>query len=516
MGTDGEAEPDELDARSEPARLAGPDEEAPEVREHEQPHEQGDRAHVPSSPFFSSPRARRQRSVLAALRPSPPEADPQRHEGVLHRAPERRVATMRRAVDPPVSARAVEVDELDAPARADAPCGLEERLLDLGLRRRRIDHDVDRGERRVSMHAGRVEEAEEVRDADVTRSGVLEANIEQADLVDSTGASSELDELALLQAPAVDQDRADRRRRQQRGRRERDRDERHQAHARQRAVALAGDERRREHERRHDDPEADERARGPSEIARQPRDLRVAARDAVEEETDETHEHAHREDGDTRNEEDRERAADARRERRQRREHQAGEALGVPTRRREQREPEDEPCVADGDLGEAVAERQRDRRASARGAGAHELDLAELDRREALRILRHPVAELLGDVGGASEKPERDQRGEDEKRDAEDRRSDRAALPLARDRLRQARRHLRGEHAEAGLAGRLDVLGPECEDRRLPDEDYGRPLRLLGRHFAELLAVSEETVERGLRGLGAIRPARDRRAEHGT
>ena len=233
-------------------------------------------------------------------------------------------------------------------------------------------------------------------------------------------------------------------------------------------------------------------------------DARVAAADAVEEEADEAHEHADREDRERRDDHERERATDARREPVERLHHHAGEALGVAARRLEEREREDEPAVRDGDLDEAMAEREPDRQRAARGAGADELDLAEAERGHLLGVVADPSAKLGGALGDAVQEEEREQRGEDEQREREDGRCDRASLSLGRDGLAEPRGDLRREHVEARFAGGLDVLLTERDDGRLADVDDGGALRLLEARLAHVLALGEEAFERVVRGLRAI------------
>src|SRR5262245_51659895 len=98
---------------------------------------------------------------------SPAERDPELCQCFLHGASECRLTSMSRAVDTPMSSAAVEMDEIHTPPRADASRGCEQRLLDLGLRCCSIDDHIDGRERWVAMNACRMEEREEVRDADV-------------------------------------------------------------------------------------------------------------------------------------------------------------------------------------------------------------------------------------------------------------------------------------------------------------------------------------------------------------
>ena len=197
---------------------------------------------------------------------------------------------------------------------------------------------------------------------------------------------------------------------------ERDTDDEHEARAAERPVLVAREQRRGHGEREEDDGEAREHRGGLRQVARQPGDARLAARDAVEEQPDEPQEDRDREERDGGDDDRRQRRAHARRERVERANEQAGQPLGVVARRLEERQHEEEPAVRDRHLQEAVAERDGDGRRASRRAGAQELDVAEANPGDAVGVVHDPRAETLGEVGHATEQEKGEQRGEDDER----------------------------------------------------------------------------------------------------
>ena len=267
------------------AHRAPADEEAPEVREDQKPHEDEDRVHGAPLRLDS---ARRRPSAMLPLARSPAATASARLAAPLPclGTPETRQRAPSR----------VERDEVDARALATSPAAAPTSVSSTLAGR-------SRGSTATSIEASGALPSTRVGCQSPSSCGTRTSQpiasssdqLEQRDVAHPPARPPASTKSPGFEAAAGTPPGCRRRRTRgpacTRGRWPRGRD----AGARERAVVGPGDERRREDERDDDHPGADEDARRAGEVAREPREVRLSARDAAEEETHEADGDAERE-----------------------------------------------------------------------------------------------------------------------------------------------------------------------------------------------------------------------------